>query len=100
MSDEIRIDTEMVSQIAMNIERLNQEMLDTFNGLEDSMESLFSVWKGQAAGNAKQAYRSVKYDSNGSYKTLKSVANFLRIQIGEGYEETEERNTDLASLFK
>ncbi|MCL1853567.1 MAG: WXG100 family type VII secretion target [Peptococcaceae bacterium] len=101
MSDDvIQIDTEQVSIAAANIKRLNQEIMDHFKSLDDAYESHIGNWKGQAAGNAKATFYHMRSYALERYKLINNMANFLKTQIGEGYDETEEENIDLADLFK
>ena len=52
----IRVNTDQVSQIASNLERLNKRLTEELTNSKATVDSLASVWEGEAAQATIQAF--------------------------------------------
>lgn len=97
----IRVNTDQVSQIASNLERLNKRLTEELTNSKATVDSLASVWEGEAAQATIQAFDdfAAKYFQN--YEDIiTQYVQFLRTNVEQGYFETETANTGLADAFK
>ena len=101
MAGTIRISTDQVEQIATNIEKQNQKLLEELNASKQDIQNLSASWEGEAFDSVKRSYNefSAKY-----FKTYHDVMNayvlFLRNNVSKGYFETETSNISLSDAFK
>ncbi len=97
----IKINTDLVAQVASNIESLNNQLNDQLNDAKATVDSLANVWSGEAAEATISAFAefSAKYFQD--YKDiLDQYVKFLRNNVEQGYFDTETANTNLADSFK
>ena len=97
----VRVNTDQVSQIASNLERLNKRLTEELTNSKATVDALASIWEGEAAQTTIQAFDdfAAKYFQN--YEdTITQYVQFLRTNVEQGYFETETANTGLADAFK
>jgi len=101
MSGIIKVNTAQVSDIANTIERLNTQLAEELRTSQATVKNLTNTWEGEAA----QATVS-SYDAFASkffqtyYDILDNYVKFLRVNVDQGYFETETANVNLADAFK
>ena len=101
MSDLIKVDTGRVLEIANNLDNLNQDLQTNLKDIQTTINNLSSSWTGNAANATKEAIDSFAKDYFQNYYDLvNQYVEFLRKNVVQGYEETENANTSLADSFK
>ncbi|ALC89392.1 hypothetical protein AM500_06045 [Bacillus sp. FJAT-18017] len=101
MAGIIKVNTAQVADIANTIENLNTKLSDELKTSQTTIKNLTNTWEGEAAQATVQAYEefAAKYFQT-YYDILDSYAKFLRMNVDQGYFETETTNTNLADAFK
>lgn len=101
MAGQIRVNTDQVAQIATNIEGLNRRLTEELTESKTTIDNLASTWEGEAAQETIASFDEFasKYFQN--YEDIiNQYVKFLRINVEQGYFETETANTSLADAFK
>ena len=99
----MRINTEQVGQIAADIEAQNNQLAEQLQQSRDVMTHLINgnIWEGEAAQTTLGAFNQFadKYFQN--YKdVIDQYVKFLRVNVEQGYFDTETQNITLADAFK
>ena len=101
MASQMTIDTAQVLAIASQINGDNQRLRELLDESKATMNSLSGSWTGPAAEASRSAYESF---SNKYFQTyfdlLDQYVKFLRNNVAQQYEETEQGNVRLADVFK
>ena len=101
MADLIKIDTDQVVQIANNLSQLNDDLQVKLEEVKNAIINLETVWTGEAATATKDAINEFATEYFQSYHDLiNEYVEFLRTNVAEGYEQTENTNITLADSFK
>jgi len=101
MSTQITLDSEQVLGIASQIESDNQQLQQLLNDSKAAIDSLSSVWTGQAADETRASYETFAGKFFQTYfDVLEQYVKFLRTNVAEQYVNTETNNTQLAAAFK
>ncbi|HBM98592.1 MAG TPA: hypothetical protein DD413_04130 [Ruminococcus sp.] len=97
----IKIDTNAVRAAAAQIANTNQKISSDFSSVESAITSLNRNWEGTASDAAFRKFNNIKntYYSN-RFNAVNDMVNFMRRQVGEGYEQTEAAIASAASAFK
>ena len=85
------------NNIRVNTDQVSEELTNS----KATVDSLASVWEGEAAQATIQAFDdfAAKYFQN--YEDIiTQYVQFLRTNVEQGYFETETANTGLADAFK
>lgn len=101
MAGQIKVNTDQVAQIATTIESLNTKLKEELEATKASINSLSSTWTGEAANATREAYES--FASNffqNYYEVIDQYVKFLRVNVEQGYFETESTNVGLADNFR
>jgi len=97
----ITIDTNEVLAIAGRIENDNLKLRELLDTSKARIDSLTSYWQGQAANATQEAYASFGGRFFQQYQDiLQQYVQFLRRNVAEQYQETENVNTQLSDAFK
>lgn len=101
MAITMKLDTDQVRAIASQIENDNNQLKELLENTKGTIDSLSSVWTGQAAEETRVSYEQFanKFFQQ-YYDVLDQYVKFLRTNVAEQYEETETINTRLADAFK
>lgn len=97
----LEINTDAVVTAAGNIKLYNTQMRDSFPDVQTAITRLDSSWDGSAATTVISKFNEIKakfFDAR--YNVLDNYVNFLLLQVGEGYTQTEDTNVSLADQFK
>ncbi|MFI3326522.1 MAG: WXG100 family type VII secretion target [Clostridia bacterium] len=101
MAGEIRVDTEMVSQIATSIESLNKQLTQALTDGKTAIDNLGNTWDGEASEETIASFDQFAANYFQNYEDiLTQYVSFLRTNVSQGYFETEAANTALADAFK
>jgi WXG100 family type VII secretion target len=101
MAGSIRVDTAQVSEIANTIERLNQRLSEELRTSEATIKNLANTWEGEAAQATITSYEQFANSYfQQYYDILDNYVKFLRLNVDQGYFETETFNTNLSDAFK
>ena len=97
----IILSTDEVLGIANQIETDNKKLHDLLNDSKSTIDSLSSYWTGRAADETRSSYESFasKFFQQ-YYDILDQYVKFLRNNVAEHYEETENIDMQLADAFK
>lgn len=97
----ITLDTEQVLAIATQIESDNRQLQQLLTDSKATVDNLLSYWTGRAAEETRASYDAFagKFFQT-YYDILNQYVKFLRTNVSEQYEETEQVNTQLADAFK
>ena len=99
-SDNMRVDTGQVLQIASEIERLNGELSQQLTDSKTAIDNLANIWQGDAATQTVTAFDdfATKY-----FQTYEDIINqyvtFLKNNVSSGYDTVETSNVNLADSF-
>ncbi|OCA87675.1 hypothetical protein A8F94_07415 [Bacillus sp. FJAT-27225] len=101
MAGHIKVNTAQVADIANTIERLNTQLADELKTSQSTVKNLTNTWEGEAAQATVSSYDqfAAKFFQQ-YYDILDSYVKFLRMNVDQGYFETETANTNLADAFK
>lgn len=97
----IKIDTNAVRTTAKLIANSNQKISNDFSSVESAISTLNKNWNGTASDAAFRKFNNIKntyYDNR--FKVVNDMVNFMRKQVGDGYEQTETAIVSAASAFK
>ena len=98
---ELRINTDDVRTTAEQLSSINNLLKGRMGPLATKVRGLGSSWEGSAANATISRFSQISGElENARYSVLKNYVLFLREQIGEGYDVTEEANISLADRFK
>ena len=94
----------MISEEELNelIEKSrNRELEDELTRSKEIIDGLAAYCDSRSYTESRNAYHSFADNYFENYKkTIEAYVAFLRNNVAEGYEKTEQDNTDLASAFK
>ena len=101
MAGLIKVNTAQVGEIATTLEGLNTRLSEELKAGQTSIKNLANTWEGEAAQATVASFDefSAKYFQN-YYDIIDSYVKFLRVNVNQGYFETETVNTNLADAFK
>jgi len=101
MAGQIKVNTDQVAQIAINIENLNKKLNDELINSKTTFNNLSNTWEGEASQATISSFNefATKYFQN-YYDVIDNYVKFLRTNVDAGYFETETNNTTLADAFK
>ena len=101
MADLIKIDTAQVLEIANKLSGLNDELQTNLKEAQSTITNLETVWQGEAATATIDAVNSFAADYfQNYYDLINQYVEFLKKNVAQGYEETENVNKTLAESFK
>jgi len=101
MPGQIRVNTEQVGQIASSIEKLNKKLTEELNTSRQTIKNLSSTWEGTAAQETISSFDGFAEKYFQTYEdTITQYVKFLRVNVEQGYFETESANESLAEAFK
>lgn len=100
-SNNLRIDTDQVLQIAQNLEDQNTKLNDTLTEGKQAIDNLANVWQSDAATDTISNFDDFANKYFQSYSdVITQYVKFLRDAVAQGYVETENANIGLADAFK
>ena len=92
-----RISTDQVAQVASTMETLNKRLSEELTKSRTTVEQLSSVWEGEAASATIAAFRAFAEKYFQKYEdVITQYVRFLRMNVEQGYIETETANVKLA----
>ena len=101
MSTQITLDSEQVLAIASQIENDNKELERLLGESKTTIDNLSSYWTGRAADETRASYDSFAGQFFQQYHDiLEQYVKFLRTNVAEQYEQTEQSNVQLADAFR
>ena len=101
MATQMTIDGEQVLGIASQIESDNQQLQQLLSDSKAAVDSLSSYWTGSAADSTRASYDSFAGKFFETYfDVMNQYVKFLRTNVAEQYEQTEQVNVQLADAFK
>ena len=99
----IKINTANVRNIADKLTSLNNGIENDFDNICLAVSNLDLSWDGSASNNAASKFNKFKSESKGAggRKAIMSQhIKFLQSNVSSDYENTENTNSNLSSLFK
>ncbi len=97
----ITLSTDMVIQIANNIEKLNSSLTEELTKSKTIIDNLANIWDGEAAQTTISSYDEFATKFFQSYEdVISQYVAFLRRNVEQGYFETETTNVGLSEAFK
>lgn len=98
---EIKINTNVVRNTACQIASVNQRISHDFSCVEHEISNLNRNWEGTGSYVALKKFNNIKstYCDN-RFKIINDMVNFMKKQVGDGYEQTEKAIFSAASAFK
>ena len=100
MATQITLDTEQVLAIASNIESDNQKLQRLLNDSKTTIDNLSATYTGQAAEATRDSYTQFSGKFFQQYfDILDQYVKFLRTNVSQQYNETEQTNIKLADAF-
>lgn len=101
VSGDLSVDITRVLEIATELQNLNQQINDGLTKLCEEVNDLGRTWQGNASQQTiSQFMAKTKQYNEDRNNVVENVANFLKVCVGEGYEQTEKVNTSLADEFR
>ncbi len=99
MADSIRISTQVLTDTAKEVRRLNSDMDDKLKNINNTMNSLESTWKSDAATDIRAAMDALKPRFEEYKSVVEAYATFLD-RTAQSYESTESAVQTSANAFK
>ena len=97
----IRVNTDQVAQIATNLENLNKRLAEELTNSKTALDGLASVWEGDAAQATISSFDEFAGKFFQNYEeVIEQYVKFLRVNVEQGYFDTETQNIGLADAFK
>ena len=97
----LSVNTDQVVQIADNLENLNQQLTDELNGCKAVIDQLKNIWSGEAADATVSSFDEFASKFFQNYQDIiTQYVKFLRVNVEQGYFDTETQNISLADAFK
>lgn len=97
----ITVNTDQVSEIATEMEALNQRLTDELEKSRALFNNMSSFWSGEAYDTARQSYNDFSNKFFGVYsEVIENYVKFLRTNVSQGYFDVETVNTSLSEEFK
>ena len=97
----IGVNTEQVAQIADRIENLNNRLTEELNNSKVTIDQLANIWEGEAAQATISSFDEFAAKFFQNYEdVITQYVQFLRINVAQGYFDTETQNIGLADAFK
>lgn len=101
LGNNVTVSTEQVEQIATNIETLNKQLAEKLQESKEAVDGLANVWTGEAATETIESFAAFAGKYFETYEeVIRNYVQFLRVNVAQGYEETETKNTTLAGNLK
>lgn len=97
---DLKVDTRKVKDIAAEVDQLNQELDEGFDDVVNAINNMKDVWSSPSSPQAIDRFNAIN-DTRDDRKT--EIGNFtaqLKVNVGQGYEETETENRKLADRLK
>ena len=97
------VNTAQVREIAADMERQNEQLSQKLEECRQLIRHLTegNIWKGEAADATAAAFEEFSARYFKQYKdVIEQYVNFLRVNVAQGYEDTEAANTTYADAFK
>lgn len=101
MAGLMTINTDQVAAIATDMETQNAKLSDTLTESQTTIKNLSNTWQGEAATATIDGFNefATKYFQT-YHDVIDSYVKFLRMNVDQGYTETETANISLADAFK
>lgn len=97
----IRVNITTVKGAAQHIYRTNTEIRDDLEEVNRAIRWLKNNWEGDAVGACVCEYERIKGTyADARYNVLNGMFSFLKEQVGEQYENTEQTISTAAAAFK
>ena len=97
----IRVNTDQVAQTAAKMEALNRRLAEVLADSRSTVEGLTAVWSGEAANATVAAYREFAGKYFEQYEeVIEQYVQFLRLNVDQGYFETETQNVKAAEVLR
>lgn len=101
MAGKVIVNTSKVVQVANKISSINTEINNDFDDMEEWVQRLNKNWNSEANSHVIGKFHSIKGALKQSrYDVLDNYSRFLKEQVSDGYEKTENANTKLSDAFK
>ena len=98
---DIRINTAVVSSTADQIDVINKRIRDDMSDMETAIRTLRQSWEGEGASSCSGKLDYIKNNfSDTRFSVIDGMVSFMKMQVGEGYESTEQAVSSAASAFK
>lgn len=101
MAGTIKVNTDQVASIATELENLNMKLKEELEKSKNLIDGLSTVWIGEGYNATRDSYNefATKYFQN-YYDLIDQYVKFLRLNVEQGYFDTETNVTNLAQNFK
>lgn len=97
----IQINTAAVLATANQIDMLNKKIRDQLSDVDSAIQALQRCWEGEAASSGVNKYNYIKRSfSDARFSVVNGIVSFMKVQVGEGYEATEQAVSKAAAAFK
>ena len=98
---EMQVDTDAVSQTAVQVNYCNTVIDSHFEDFEKKIRILNNSWEGKAAQNTMKAFDDLKKKwSENRKERVDDMIEYLSEIVGSGFELTENENKTLSEQFK
>ena len=98
---DIIINTAAVLTAAENIDSINKKMQSDLSDVESALRTMRQSWEGDGANACTNSYDRIKKGlGNDRFTVINGLVSFMKNQVGEGYESTEQSVSSAASAFK
>lgn len=97
----VKINTVAVLATANRIDNYNKKICDELTELKLSINALRNYWEGEAANSGINKFDYIERNySDSRFLVLNNVVSFMKAQVGECYDDTEQKILTAASAFK
>ncbi len=99
MADQIKVSTQVLTETAGEIDRLNAQMGEKLRDINNKMQNLSATWRSDAAEEIRNAMNAMKPRFEEYQNVVDSYAKFLT-STAQSYESTEQAVQSNAQQFK
>ena len=100
LSNKLKVDTVSVVELAREIGSANDDIEREYQEALKELAYMFNWWDGRACEVSKETLLTIKKAfANARYTVINNYVQFLKVNVGEGYEAVENANIDLSKSF-
>lgn len=100
MANNIKLNTDLVKELAECIRIENQNLQQTFDNVNKQVLKLNEHWRSKAGSNTVDKFNKYRNTEKQRLQIMNNLCSFLREDVATGGEVMEEKNTTLADKFK
>ena len=98
---DIMVNTGAVLAASESIDTINKKIQSDLSDVEAALRRMRQSWEGDAANACTNSYDQIKERlGEARFAVVNGLVSFMKYQVGEGYDTTEQAVSSAASAFK